>query len=146
MNNQEPEKSFGEKIELNSGDKNTIDLIQSITKTAFTTLAVASVRGFKNLSITEVQRLAYNVYSVKFVYLCAHPTENNKQGEAIEYTSTEGQGLYIHQLSPALYLDAYTMANFVQDAIHNFVKDVVYPQIQDLKDLLEKVDHKKTDN
>ncbi len=93
------------------------ELVQIIEKTTFTTLAVASVRGFSDLKIIAIRKLVEDVYAVRFTYYTLNVIET-VTGKARENTFTEGQGLYVHGFASALYLDAHAISNFVRDLVH----------------------------
>ncbi|SRR5258708_27403688 len=121
MSQEEPEKNAkqkdGEEQIKGPIDQYPPELVQAIEKTTFTTLAVAHVRGFTDLKITAVRRIAEDVYAVRFTYYTLNRVEK-ADGWVTEKTLTESQGLYIHQFAPALYLDAYAISNFVQDLLN----------------------------
>lgn len=108
------EKSEGEQTKQYSIDQYPPQLVEAIQRTTFTTLAVASMRGFTDVKITGIRKIADDVYAVRFTYYTLNIVER-VTGKVTEQTFSEGQGLYIHQFAPALYLDAYAIANFVQD-------------------------------
>lgn len=121
MNTGEPENGTEEKKEGDQKKQFSIDqyppeLVEAIQRTTLTTLAVASVRGFTDLKITAIHRLMDEVYAVSFTYYILNVVEK-EAGRVTEPTFCEGRGLYIHQFAPALYLDAYAIANFVSDAL-----------------------------
>lgn len=93
------------------------ELVQAIETATFTTLAVASGRGFTDLKIRAVRKIAEDVYAVRFTYSSLCRVEK-VDGWVTEKILTKSQGLYIHQFAPALYLDAYTMSTFVQDLVN----------------------------
>ncbi len=93
-----------------------------IFETTFTTLAVASVRGFTDLKITTIRKLSEDFYAVRFTYVILNRVQQEEQWITTK-TVTEGRGLYVHDFAPALYLDAYAIANFVADFVHPPVSD-----------------------
>ncbi|HEX6483956.1 MAG TPA: hypothetical protein VF043_34340 [Ktedonobacteraceae bacterium] len=93
------------------------ELVEAIRQTTFTTLAVASARGFTDLKITAIRKLGDDFYAVRFTYVTLNRVERETQWITTR-TVTEGRGLYVHEFAPALYLDAYAIANFAQDLVH----------------------------
>jgi hypothetical protein len=104
----------GEHMEQNLVDQYPPELVEAIRQATFTTLAVASMRGFTDLKITSIRKIVDDVYAVRFTYYTLNTVEKGAS-KVTERTPSEGQGLYIHQFAPALYLDAYAISNFVQD-------------------------------
>ncbi len=93
------------------------ELVEAIRQTTFTTLAVASVRGFTDLEMKAIWKLGDDFYAVRFTYVVLNRVEQETQWITTR-TLTEGRGLYVHGFAPALYLDAYAIANFAQDLVH----------------------------
>ena len=93
------------------------ELVEAIRQTTFTTLAVASVRGFTDLEMKAIRKLGDDFYAVRFTYVVLNRVEQETQWITTR-TLTEGRGLYVHEFAPALYLDAYAIANFAQDLVH----------------------------
>ncbi|HZU66490.1 MAG TPA: hypothetical protein VFA09_04360 [Ktedonobacteraceae bacterium] len=110
MNQEEQEKAGKQKSEgeqtKQSVDQYPADLLEAIRQATFRTLAVTCVRGFTDLKIIATRKIAEDVYAVSFSYYVLNITGP---------TFTEGQGLYVHQFAPALYLDAYAISNFAND-------------------------------
>jgi hypothetical protein len=100
-----------------SVDQYPPELVEAIQQATFTTLAVANVRGFTDLKITSIRKIADDLYAVRFTYYILNVVET-ETGRVIEPDLSEGQGLYVHQFVPTLFLDAYAIANFVADAVH----------------------------
>lgn len=101
----EKQKNEGEQTKQ-SVDQYPVELMEAIQQTTFRTLAVTCVRGFTDLKITATRKIAEDVYAVSFSYYILNITGP---------TFSEGQGLYVHQFAPALYLDAYAISNFAND-------------------------------